>query len=78
MTIKEIIIAPFGRVRFRDFFFADVVTSMPTTLNDIGYSFYFITNPDSYKKDKPANFDIKSLYIYIRIVSILPFWFRFW
>lgn len=28
ITIKEIFISPFGRVRFRDFFFADVITSM--------------------------------------------------
>jgi len=32
ITLKEIFISPFGRVRFRDFFFADVITSLVSTL----------------------------------------------
>ena len=36
-TILQILIAPFGSVRFRDFFFADCLTSMKTPLTDIGY-----------------------------------------
>jgi hypothetical protein len=36
-TILQILIAPFGTVRFRDFFFADVLTSMTTPLKDMGF-----------------------------------------
>ena len=42
ITLKEIFISPFGRVRFRDFFFADVITSMSVPLSDIGNTCYYI------------------------------------
>ena len=41
-AILQIIIAPFGSVRFRDFFLADVITSMGQPLIDAGLiSCYF-------------------------------------
>lgn len=42
VTMKEILISPFGRVRFRDFFFADVITSMGEPLKDIGHAAFYI------------------------------------
>jgi hypothetical protein len=41
-TIWEIMKSPFGRVRFRDFFFADIITSIGQTLVDLGTVFYFM------------------------------------
>jgi hypothetical protein len=38
-TIIQILIAPFGEVRFRDFFFADVLTSIGKPLGDMGFVF---------------------------------------
>jgi hypothetical protein len=35
-TLVEILKAPFGTVRFRDFFLADILTSMSVPLTDIG------------------------------------------
>jgi EXS family len=35
-TMLMIVISPFGTVRFRDFFVADILTSLSTTLNDSG------------------------------------------
>lgn len=48
ITIYEILISPFGRVRFRDFFFADVITSIGTSMGDIGICIFYITH-DNYK-----------------------------
>jgi hypothetical protein len=44
ITFIEIFKAPFGRVRFRDFFFADVLTSVGTTLQDFGIAIFYITS----------------------------------
>lgn len=35
-SLMHTFIAPFGKVRFRDFFLADVITSMGTPLADLG------------------------------------------
>jgi hypothetical protein len=48
VTLKEILISPFGRVRFRDFFFADVITSIGTSCGDIGISIFYIIH-DNYE-----------------------------
>jgi hypothetical protein len=44
ITLIEIFKAPFGRVRFRDFFFADVLTSVGHTMQDFGVSIFYITS----------------------------------
>jgi len=46
ITLYEILISPFGRVRFRDFFFADIITSMVTSLQDIGLILVYIWKKD--------------------------------
>jgi len=46
-TILQILIAPFGSVRFRDFFFADVLTSIGKPLGDMGFiAVHFIPHID--------------------------------
>ena len=42
VSIWEILISPFGRVRFRDFFMADVITSMAEPLKDIANSVFYL------------------------------------
>jgi len=76
VTVYEIVIAPFGRVRFRDFFLADVITSMGGTLSDIGTTVYFFTSHDFKDDTYPSNTS-RFLPTYLIIVGFLPFWFRF-
>ena len=77
ITLKEIIISPFGRVRFRDFFFADVITSLGGSLQDFGTTLYYILS-DDFKKEKLPSGTNEILVVYFIIVSFLPFWWRFW
>jgi len=75
VVIFNIVIAPFGSVRFRDFFFADILTSAGTTLKDVGIIFQLIN------EDNWTNFNseiTRNLEIYFYVVGILPFWWRFW
>ena len=44
------LIAPFGSVRFRDFFFADVVTSIGSSLTDLGFLIVYFTR-DEWKSE---------------------------
>ena len=44
ITLIEIFKSPFGRVRFRDFFFADVLTSVGHTMQDFGIAIFYITS----------------------------------
>lgn len=41
VVLWQILISPFGMVRFRDFFFADIITSMAVVLGDIGFTFAY-------------------------------------
>ena len=77
ITLKEILISPFGRVRFRDFFFADVITSMGGTLQDIGFSIYFCYTADI-ERDKSLSLEVKWLHIFSIVCGFIPYWFRFW
>mmetsp|Transcript_8674 Transcript_8674/g.14707 ORF Transcript_8674/g.14707 Transcript_8674/m.14707 type:complete len:281 (+) Transcript_8674:1441-2283(+) len=73
-VIFMIVISPFGTVRFRDFFFADVLTSMGQTAKDFGIIFQHITVPSSWTEDT----NLSHLKTYNYVVAILPFWWRFW
>ena len=77
ITIWEILIAPFGRVRFRDFFFADIITSMGRTLQDMGFAVYFAFE-DDIRASKYPSFRNHNLNVYCIICGFIPFWFRFW
>jgi hypothetical protein len=77
ITIWEIVISPFGRVRFRDFFFADVITSMGEPLKDIANCIFFLVYiKDIHKQHHPE--DNLMIRVYYIVVSFLPFWWRFW
>mmetsp|Transcript_8894 Transcript_8894/g.13673 ORF Transcript_8894/g.13673 Transcript_8894/m.13673 type:complete len:184 (-) Transcript_8894:374-925(-) len=74
-TIGNIVIAPFGSVRFRDFFFADILTSASTTFKDVGLIAYLLTRDQWTHIDAGAS---DTLQTYYYVVAILPFWWRFW
>jgi len=70
--------APIGKVRFRDFFFTDVVTSIGSSIADIGIicayftEGFWLTNEPVDKKEHPR------VMIYVIVISFLPYWWRFW
>jgi hypothetical protein len=69
-------IAPFGLVRFKDFFVGDILTSMVRPLTDMYFiGCYFGTGeweePEAIGLCKP------SFYV-VLIVSLIPFHIRFW
>lgn len=66
----QIVIAPCGTVRFRDFFLADVITSMATPLADIGLIVILIQDRIEAEKS--------SIAVYFTTMAFLPYWWRFW
>jgi hypothetical protein len=78
ITIIEILKAPFGKVRFRDFFFADIITSMVEPLKDFGAIIFFTATLESHQDNAFARAISVYLPYYITVVCFLPFWWRFW
>ena len=75
-SLYQIAIAPFGRVRFRDFFFGDVITSIVKPLEDMVYVIYYVVT-DEYKNKFFPNPSNKYVYFGIFFVQFAPFWWRF-
>lgn len=70
------LIAPFGLVRFKEFFLGDILTSMVRPLIDIYFTACFFGQDEwmssaSSSVCKPSN-------MAILIVSLIPFHIRFW
>ena len=79
-TIIQILISPFGLVRFRHFFFADILTSMVTPLQMIGIieCFYGGKNQDwRVPANVHLNTECKPAHYYFIAMSFIPYWFRF-
>ena len=76
-TLWQILISPFGKVRFRYFFMADVITSVPSALTDASVAAYYFMTPRFYHH---TPIDRTSLFLVIcaQIAAIIPFWWRFW
>lgn len=77
-TIIQIFKAPFGKVRFRDFFFADIITSLGQSLVDIGMIIAYFNTANFYERDPNIKKEGNFLSVYIIIVAFAPYWFRFW
>ena len=77
-SIVQIAIAPFGLVRFRDFFLADVITSMGHPLVDVGITVSYFASGHWESRDKDVNKKTGILNVYIIAVAYLPYWWRFW
>jgi hypothetical protein len=73
-TLYQCLIAPFGTVRFRDFFLADIVTSMGTPLADIGVIIMYFSQGKWLHRDP----EVAAPLIYLAVVAYLPYWWRFW
>lgn len=75
-SLYQNIIAPFGYVRFKDFFLGDILTSAVKPLID----FYFIGcffSTDSWKNPQIGDIckaDNKT----ILLITLIPYWIRFW
>jgi len=75
-TLGNIFISPFGLVRFRHFFLADVITSMVGTLQDIGYVGCFYLTPRWETSSSPM--DCKGQDYWHLGIAFIPYHFRFW
>lgn len=77
VVLWHIVISPFGLVKFKHFFLADILTSFVVPLKDVGNMVCFFASKlwlDSTPSD-PKLFP--GLIYYLMIIPILPFWFRF-
>ena len=72
-AIFQIFIAPFGTVRFRDFFLADVITSMGQPLVDLGIAMAYFSQGHWASRDPSVSKPV----VYLAIVAYLPYWWRF-
>jgi hypothetical protein len=65
-------------VRFRDFFLADVITSIGHPLVDIGITISYFTAGHWEERDKDVNKKTGFLNVWIIAFAYLPYWWRFW
>lgn len=77
ITIKEMAIAPFGRVRFRDFFFTDVVTSLVKPMEDFAVMIYYMIHITEVN-DHDDHGKYEAITVWFGIISIAPYWWRMW
>lgn len=75
-TIWNIVISPFGMVRFRHFFFADIITSFIIPLKDLGYVGCFFTQGGWLESTQPKLDQCPQLENYLLGIAFLPYWFR--
>ena len=78
-VLLNILISPFGVVRFKHFFLADILTSFTVPLKDLGFIFCFYTKGLWLDSSYPFNDDqtCPGLDNYCHIIVFIPFWFRF-
>jgi hypothetical protein len=75
-TLWNILISPFGLVRFRDFFIADILTSLVQPLKDLGYIGCFFTQGGWMSSEAPTIEKCPQLENYVLAIAFLPYWFR--
>ena len=73
-VIWQIIISPFGKVRFRDFFLADIFTSLVKPFQDMGYSACFFGTTAWIDNHDPQ---CGWLPLVLILISLLPYYWRF-
>lgn len=76
VVLYHIFISPFGIVRFKHFFLADVITSFVNPLKDIGFICAFFFSGKWLNSELPSTKDNQALLDYTLIVGFLPYWFR--
>ena len=79
MAFKEVLISPFGKVQFRHYWLATVLSTMTKANADMGLIFLYF-NEGYWLKLEPV--DKKEhhmcLKVYLIIIAILPPWWRMW
>lgn len=79
ITLGHIVVSPFGLVRFRHFFLADVLTSIITPLQQTMIIYCYFAGPEhNWKTSTKVNFKAEctgaeKLYT---TIAFLPYWFR--
>lgn len=76
-TLYNILIAPFGLVRFKHFFLADIFTSMVQVLKDLGYIGCFLMSGAWRNSEEPNMEKCPKLENYLLLIVLIPYWFRF-
>ncbi len=74
-VLWEILISPFGLVKFRHFFLADVITSARLMLSDSTAMVCFYSS-DDFRASKPIKCSWQDNVNYVW--AIIPYWWRFW
>ena len=77
ITLWEVVKAPFGIVRFKEFLVADIITSFVNPMKDIGYVVCFFTQGFWKTSEVPEMGTCPGLKVYAYAIMIIPFWFRF-
>ena len=78
-TLFNILISPFGKVRFRHFFLADVLTSMVSSLQNTAVIMCYFKTGDFETSTKVSDLlgACPVLYDYKILMGFIPYWFRF-
>lgn len=74
----EVCISPFGRVRFRDFFLAEMLTSLIQTLSDFAVMIYYLMEITDIERQEEDSNNIHGIFVWNSIVFIAPYWWRMW
>ena len=76
-TLGHIVISPFGIVRFRHFFLADVLTSLVAPLQHIASIECYIRSARFYTAGSASEADeCPAAYGYFWLMAFLPYWWR--
>jgi len=77
VVLWNIVISPFGLVKFKHFFLADILTSFVIPLKDVGNTVCFYASTLWLTSEMPDTKAFPGLVYYLMIIPLLPFWFRF-
>jgi EXS family len=76
-TVYNIVISPFGLVRFKHFFLAAIFISMSQVLKDLGYIGCFLLSGAWRLSEEPSMDKCPHLENYLLLIVFIPYWFRF-
>lgn len=76
VVLFNILISPFGIVRFKHFFLADIITSFVNPLKDLGNVGCFFTREMWKHSDETNNTVCPLLENYKLSIAFVPYWFR--
>jgi len=77
IVLINIFISPFGVVRFKHFFLADILTSFVNPFKDLGSIGCFYFKGLWVDSDFPSAAECPQLQDYTLTIAFIPYWFRF-